>query len=234
MTSLISAATPPNFYVYSPLSHQVTVAAPVCSTSREGTSGSIIIQHSNCYSEVPSLSSASSKQSNNGALPRRSPGVIVKSSNYQSQYFDSEQSRIVSHHSQSFSQFSKSKKSSLDGDPVVIWHTPSSSSDEARPFNASLNFSTYSGCYTPSTEMMKKCYPTVTQASTSSSYYNNERFSPFQRHSPPINELSDELEFEESVYSRSSEDERSIEGILSEPEIKFTGSNGLENQTLLI
>ena len=63
-----------------------------------------------------------------------------------------------------------------------------------------------------------------TQASGSSSY-SNERFSPFQGSSgssPPMNELSDESEYEDSVYSKSSDDERSIELFLSEPEIKFT------------
>ena len=34
--------------------------------------------------------------------------------------------------------------------------------------------------------------------------------------------MSEESEYEDSVYSRSSDDERSIQGFLNEPEIKFT------------
>jgi len=40
--------------------------------------------------------------------------------------------------------------------------------------------------------------------------------------SPPMAGMSEESEYEDSVYSRSSDDERSIQGFLNEPEIKFT------------
>ena len=64
----------------------------------------------------------------------------------------------------------------------------------------------------------------VTEASNSISY-TKQRMSPLVHRggrSPPLNEMSDESEYEDSVYSRSSDDERSVQGFLSEPEIKFT------------
>jgi len=230
MTSLISAAPHPNFYVYSSTSQHLAAATPVSSTSRDEGTSSIIVHRSqfsgkasHSYSVLPSLSAASPKQSNNPVLPRRSPGVIVKSSKFQSQYFaDSDQSRIVSHQSQSFSPCPKATLSSLDHESVAPWHIPSSSRD--RPCNASLISPIYPGSYQASSDSIKKCYRMGTQASGSSSY-SNERFSPFQGSSgssPPMNELSDESEYEDSVYSKSSDDERSIELFLSEPEIKFT------------
>eukprot|EP00092_Neocalanus_flemingeri_P027056 GFUD01029342.1.p1 GENE.GFUD01029342.1~~GFUD01029342.1.p1 ORF type:complete len:735 (-),score=169.50 GFUD01029342.1:1651-3855(-) len=227
-TSLISAAPHPNFYVYSSTSQHLAAATPVSSTRRDEVSSSIIVQRSQFsgnsghgYSVVPSLSAASPKQSNN--LLRRSPGVIVKSSQFQSQYLgDSDQSRIVSHQSQSFSQCPKANLSSLDAESVAAWNLPSSSRDI--PCNASLM---YSGSYTASSDPIKKCYPMVTQASGSSSIssYSKQSYSSYPRSSgssPPMNEFSDESEYEDSVYSKSSDDERSIAGILSEPEIKFS------------
>lgn len=233
MSSLNSAAPHPNFYVYSSPSQHLATLTPVSSFTREEVSSGIIVQRSttqfsgdSChgYSFVPSLSAASAQPSNNSVptLPSRSPGVIVKSSKYQSQYFvDNDQSHTVSHQSQSFSRCPQANMSPLAAD--FAWHKPSTSRD--RPSNASLISQQYSGSYTTSSDSIKNCYPMVSQASGSSNSYSKERFSPSQNSSgsspPPISELSDE-EYEETVYSKSSDDERSIVGILSEPEIKFT------------
>jgi len=77
--------------------------------------------------------------------------------------------------------------------PVAPWHTP-----------------------VPATDSQPSCSSSTTQ-----------RLSPFLavggRTPPPqVTGMSEESEYEDSVYSRSSDDERSIQGFLSEPEIKFT------------
>lgn len=212
-TSLISPVQHQNFYVYSSTSQHLSAATPVIST-REGGASSIIVQRSqfsdnssHSYSVLPSrLSVASTKSSNNPVYPR-SPGVIVKS-----QYFAES---AVSHQTQSYSPSPKAES-------VASWHIPVTSRD--RPCNASLMSPTYSGSYSSSPDSIKNGYPMVTEASNSISY-TKQRMSPLVHRggrSPPLNEMSDESEYEDSVYSRSSDDERSVQGFLSEPEIKFT------------
>jgi len=213
-TSLISPVQHQNFYVYGPTSQHLSAATPVIS-AREDGARSIIVQCSqfsdnscHSYSVLPSRLSIASAKPSNTPVFSRSPGVIVKS-----QYFtDSQQNGTVSRQSQSFSPCPKAES-------VAPWHIPVTKRDT--PSNAS---SLYSGSYSSSPETVKHGYPMVTETSSSISY-TKQRMSPFVPRggrSPPMNEMSDESEYEDSVYSRSSDDERSIQGFLSEPEIKFT------------
>jgi len=194
-TSLISPVQHQNFYVYSPTSQHRSAATPVISTREDGARAIIVTcgtQFSG--SSCQSYSALPSRLSIGSPKPSNSPSVLSRSVIVKSQYFADQPPTTPTTQSHT--------------EPAAPWHTP---------VTARQIPSTATGVDTTTN-------PVVAQASSTIGYYT-QRMSPFQPRggrSPAMNEMGEESEYEDSVYSRSSDDERSIQGFLSEPEIKFT------------
>merc|ERR1719228_1778629 len=195
----ISPVQHQKFYVYSPASQHHSAATPVISTREDGARAIIVscgaqFSGSSCqsYSALPSRLSIASPK------PSNSPCVLSRSVIVKSQYYADHPPGTPTRQTHT--------------EPSAPWHTP----DTARHIPSTTT--------RQSPGMDTTSRPVVAEASSSIGYYT-QRMSPFQPlggRSPAMNEMGEESEYEDSVYSRSSDDERSIQGFLSEPEIKFT------------
>merc|ERR1719228_945534 len=203
----ISPVQHQKFYVYSPASQHHSAATPVISTREDGARAIIVTcgaQFSG--SSCQSYSALPSRLSIASPKPSNSPCVLSHSVIVKSQYFTPGTPTRQTH-----------------TEPSAPWHTPVT----ARQIPSTAT--------RPSPGVETTSRPVVAEASGSIGYYT-QRMSPFQprgSRSPAMNEMGEESEYEDSVYSRSSDDERSIQGFLSEPEIKFTEEE-YENLRVLV
>lgn len=213
MKGLTSPVQQQNFYVYSSPSHQFVGTTPIIST-REGGISSIVIQRSQFSENSSHGYPIASTSASNNLEHLRSPGVIVKSQNAV------ERSRGQSSSPLHIQQFSPRIKT----ETISPWHTPVSLRDTQS--DGPMIATKFSNAVSPmmSPQIIKSEHPMVMGRNIDSNL-SNVSLSPSLRRrsrSSPKNEMSDESEYEESVYYGSSDDERSIHGLINEPEIKFT------------
>jgi len=196
--SLISPFQHQNLFVYSPSSQNLAAATPVIS-AREDVARAIIVSCGDQFSATSSPHSFS-------ALPSRlsisspvasSPPVFPRSVIVKSQYFVEAPTAPTPTPTPTTHQSGQSvccTPISNNITDTTPWHTPS---------YTHTNHDTQINTAHRDRVTVSPFLPTTTIRS-------------------PHTGMSEESEYEDSVYSRSSDDERSIQGFPSEPEIKFT------------